>query len=525
MTRNRTLVSFILFALLCVDICVCGVHALPSRAATHGNKGDLESILKETLNNLLKTLELKAEKFDEFFKELLKTSKRDFHQMFIQTYGLLYEQNALLFTDMFAELEHYYNHGGIDLSASLNRFFHRLYRKMFQVLNTQYSFDEKYLQCVGEHMDAMKPFGDVPKKLTIEVKRSFVATRTFVQSLFQGKEIIKNVMELSLTNDCGEAVMRLTQCTHCNESPNMKPCFDYCQNTTSSCLSRYSPLNKEWNNYVDAILLLITRLETSFNIESVVDPIDIRISEAIMNFQENGNAVSQKLFEACGKPRIGERAINDALLIRNKRARQNTVEEKPGAVLGKKFDRLLEDIQRKIKKTKDFWTKLPESVCSHPHFGGDPKQRLSNCWNGSDVSPYNSSKSAAVSPRSETRFAKQGTNFVITQQLVTLRVITSRLNYAFNGLEVEKHEPISHHDAKSDDNEEFSGSGSGSGDGDEDEDNSPEDVFVVNSGRHDIYFSSSTNPSSDNQPTSRPKIMPPHNYVPKSIQDESVCLV
>jgi len=38
------------------------------------------------------------------------------------------------------------------------------------------------------------------------------------------------------------------------------------------------------------------RLLGPFNIEMVVEPIDIKISEAIMNFQENGLEVSQKVF-------------------------------------------------------------------------------------------------------------------------------------------------------------------------------------------------------------------------------------
>ncbi len=37
------------------------------------------------------------------------------------------------------------------------------------------------------------------------------------------------------------------------------------------------------------------RLLGPFNIELVVDPIDIKISDAIMNFQENGVEISQKV--------------------------------------------------------------------------------------------------------------------------------------------------------------------------------------------------------------------------------------
>lgn len=43
----------------------------------------------------------------------------------------------------------------------------------------------------------------------------------------------------------------------------------------------------------DALLNLANRLESSFNIESVVNPIGVKISEAIMDFQENHVAILQ----------------------------------------------------------------------------------------------------------------------------------------------------------------------------------------------------------------------------------------
>jgi hypothetical protein len=47
---------------------------------------------------------------------------------------------------------------------------------------------------------------------------------------------------------------------------------------------------------LDALLKVSDRLLGPFNIELVVDPIDIKISDAIMNFQENGYEISQKVF-------------------------------------------------------------------------------------------------------------------------------------------------------------------------------------------------------------------------------------
>ncbi len=42
---------------------------------------------------------------------------------------------------------------------------------------------------------------------------------------------------------------------------------------------------------------LAEKLEGPFNIEMVVDPIDVKISDAIMNFQENSETVSTKVRE------------------------------------------------------------------------------------------------------------------------------------------------------------------------------------------------------------------------------------
>lgn len=50
--------------------------------------------------------------------------------------------------------------------------------------------------CVSEHMKELKPFGDVPHKLSVEIKRSFVATRTFAQALTVAGDIVNNMLNV-----------------------------------------------------------------------------------------------------------------------------------------------------------------------------------------------------------------------------------------------------------------------------------------------------------------------------------------
>lgn len=57
--------------------------------------------------------------FADFFKELLAASKKIFHEMFTTTYGVLYQQNAYVFTDLFKELENYYSKGTVSYLSTL----------------------------------------------------------------------------------------------------------------------------------------------------------------------------------------------------------------------------------------------------------------------------------------------------------------------------------------------------------------------------------------------------------------------
>lgn len=250
-------------------------------------KVNLEQDSKNSILKLHQILAHKAQNYSDSFGELLALSKREFHSMFQRTYGIIYEQNAYVFADLFGELEKYYQTGRVDLVKAMDLFFNKLYQKMFTVLNAQYAFDERYLTCVSEHMKELKPFGDVPDKLSIQIKRAFVATRTYVKSLTTAVNVLKKITPIRLNSDCLNAVSRMQHCGLCS-GYSQKPCQNYCVNVIKGCFDFFGELDLEWNNFVTAMDKLAERLLGSFNIVMVVEPINIKISEAIMNFQESG---------------------------------------------------------------------------------------------------------------------------------------------------------------------------------------------------------------------------------------------
>ncbi|KAF3843206.1 hypothetical protein F7725_002055 [Dissostichus mawsoni] len=158
------------------------------------------------------------------------------------------------------------------------------------------------------------------------------------------------------------------------------------------------------------MLLVAQRLEGPFNIESVMEPIDVKISEAIMNMQENSAQVSFRVV----------------------------------------------DIKEKLKLSKKFWSNLPEAMCSEDRVtAGNASDE--ECWNGHTKGRYfpEVQKDGLTNQVNNPEVAVDITrpDTLIRQQIMALRVMTNKLKNAYNGNDI----------YFQDSSDEGSGSGSGSG--------------------------------------------------------------
>ncbi|PKU35977.1 hypothetical protein llap_13718 [Limosa lapponica baueri] len=161
------------------------------------SKHDFRNAVVELSNHLQTMFSSRYKKFDEFFKELLENAEKSLNDMFVRTYGRLYMQNSELFKDLFVELKRYYVGGNVNLEEMLNEFWARLLERMFRLVNPQYHFTDEYLECVSKYTEQLKPFGDVPRKLKLQVTRAFVAARTFAQGLAVARDVVSKVSAVS----------------------------------------------------------------------------------------------------------------------------------------------------------------------------------------------------------------------------------------------------------------------------------------------------------------------------------------
>jgi len=90
----------------------------------------------------------------------------------------------------------------VDLGAALESFFSTLLVRMFRLMNAQYALDDRYVACVVASARHLSPFGDVPQKLSVQLRRSLVAARTFYQGLAVGRHVVDRLIPVSCCCSC-----------------------------------------------------------------------------------------------------------------------------------------------------------------------------------------------------------------------------------------------------------------------------------------------------------------------------------
>ncbi|XP_055062150.2 glypican-6a isoform X2 [Misgurnus anguillicaudatus] len=432
----------------------------------HQSKLDFEKLVEDSSHTIRTIFTSQHKKFDEFFLELLDNSEKSLNDMFVRTYGILYTHNSEMFEELFSELKRYYTGGNVNLEEMLNDFWLRLLERMFQLLNSEYTLTEDFLECISKYTDQLKPFGDVPRKLKAQVTKAFIVARSFVQGLMVGREVANRVAKVNISPGCSKALTKMLYCPYCGGMPDLKPCASYCQNVMRGCLANQADLDPEWNLFIDAMLLVADKLEGPFNIEAVMEPIDVKISEAIMIMQDNSMQVSAKVFSGCGKPKPAEmgrsaRGISDVF---SGRFKPYSPEERPTTAAGTSLDRLRNvwmtmqhsviDIKEELKQSKKFWSSLPDVICAEDKVT-DPNEE--QCWNSHTKGRYfpevvkDGLTNQLNNPEVDVDITRPDT--FIRQQIMTLRVMTNKLRNAYNGKDV----------YFQDSSDEESGSGSGSG--------------------------------------------------------------
>ncbi|KAM4749208.1 glypican-2 [Rhinophrynus dorsalis] len=348
---------------------------------------DLTRIVNESVSYPMVVLTGGRRKFHEFFLALLDSSEHALSSMFVLSYGRLYTQNAALFSTLFSELRAYYMGGGASrLADALSEFWAGLLERTLRLLLPHYQLSADYMECAVRRAEDLRPFGDSPRQLRLQITRALGAARTLVQGLATGSDIVSRATKAAFPPDCLRAAMRMWYCPLCRGHTSLRPCHGLCLNVMKGCLAHQADMDDDWNNLIDGLQEVAERLTTSFNVELATESIAVKISEAIMTLQEESVRLTAQIFQFCGTPppSRSRRSPQDET---RQRFRVYSNEEKPTSAAGTNIDRLVSDIVTKLRPLRGLWKLLPLSLCSDHRVSAE----LSNqdkCWNGQTRGRY-----------------------------------------------------------------------------------------------------------------------------------------
>ncbi|XP_014391016.1 PREDICTED: glypican-2 [Myotis brandtii] len=353
---------------------------------TWDTEATFRGLVEESGSFLVHTLASRHRTFDEVFREMLSSAEHSLALLFHRSYGRLYSQHTPLFSGLFSRLRDYYEKSGEGLDDALVDFWTQVLERMFPLLHPQYIFSPEYLFCLtrlaSSADDSLKPFGDSPRRLRLQITRAMVAARAFIQGLETGRDVVSEALKVPLSEGCRRAVMRLTGCPFCRGVPLLPPCRGFCLNVAHGCLSSRG-LDPDWGAYLDGLLFLAEKIQGPFSFELAAQAIGVKISEGLMYLQENSVGVSTQVFQECGVPPKAMARAHRALAPMEEAGRLWTAaagaeEEQPTTAAGNSLPRMPPQALDITQEAAPCWTGTGRGRYLLPVVGGPLTQQLNN---------------------------------------------------------------------------------------------------------------------------------------------------
>ncbi|NXG23732.1 GPC5 protein, partial [Grallaria varia] len=271
---------------------------------------------------------------------------------------------------------------GTDLSTEefVNRFFDTLFPVVYShVINpglTDISLE--YAECLRMARRDIRPFGNIPKKAIGQMGRSLLSSRTFLQALNLGIEVINTTDHMRFSKDCSRALLRMQYCPHCQGLLLSKPCMDFCLNVIQGCLADTAEVDLHWRRYVQSLEELSSAMSGSYDIEHVLLNFHLLVNDALVQARIHGPELSEQVKKICGPPVRKPTQSPGCSFNQNK--------DNPGLKMFSRdneetLTRRRNEFMSHLRLYRAFYSGLADQLCSNELAAGDGLP----CWNGEDV--------------------------------------------------------------------------------------------------------------------------------------------
>ncbi|KAI1889182.1 hypothetical protein AGOR_G00176440 [Albula goreensis] len=344
--------------------------------------------------------------FQDTFQSLVSFTMNHTSALFDSAYEALAQEASSHVNELFTDLSLYIHGANTSVEAAVQRFYDNLFPLVYNRLVNpgMAELTAEHSECLRMTRQDVNPFGPHPRALAQELSRALRAGRALSQALAVGAEVMNATEYVTLTRECGQALVRMQYCSHCRGLTLIKPCVGYCLNVMRGCLAGLSELDQPWERYVSILEELTNSLAGAHDLELALLGIRNQINDAILYTQLHGPRLSAIVDKVCGQltevapvttarpspaamtpatstagpppPPPSAQALQGRLAhMRRSLPLKPSKNDKPRSL--KKISR---EFMGYIERYRPFFAALPEMLCEAEMVVDDL-----SCWSGEDV--------------------------------------------------------------------------------------------------------------------------------------------
>ncbi|XP_063005596.1 glypican-5 isoform X4 [Melospiza melodia melodia] len=267
-------------------------------------KQDIQQVLQTSSAALKFLISRNAAAFQETFEMLIRLAENYTSTLFCNAYRNMAAEAAVHVQEFFTDVGLFLFGTDASTEEFVNRFFDTLFPVVYNhVINpgpTDISLE--YAECLRAARRDIRPFGSIPRKAIGQMGRSLLPSRSFLQALNLGVEVINTTDHLPFSRECSRALLRMQYCPHCQGLTLSKPCLGYCLNILRGCLAHLAEVDLHWQGYIQALEQLSGALSGAHSIEHVLLNFHSLVHDALVQARINGPEVSEQVNKICGPP-------------------------------------------------------------------------------------------------------------------------------------------------------------------------------------------------------------------------------
>ncbi|CAH8489696.1 unnamed protein product [Schistosoma turkestanicum] len=222
----------------------------------------------------------------DYLLRSLKLTLEGFHDLFVNSYGYNYDQNKDFVEKFFHELESYMLGNRQNIASLVNEFFDNLLiRALHVMLFVKTEADRVVAKCVASKLKPLKPFDQAPEIIRSMASRAFPPFRILRNSFLLGNHVVQSLIKTTVNHSCINEWTKLRYCNLCSGVIQPVICQHSCFSRLSTCFILWTAFDNYWLSFIDQVARVAERLKDSKSFPQVIRPLQIHISDAIMNLQ------------------------------------------------------------------------------------------------------------------------------------------------------------------------------------------------------------------------------------------------